>query len=105
MEHKKLNIILIVMLLLSSSAFAVINYSVDGQNYTEALLPLNLSGATPARYVVMSDGVINVNSNQQGATIINGTTYTKVNQAVPDATDDRYFIFYNPINARGTCFD
>lgn len=100
MKHRIILRLAVVLLAMLGFAFGVINYG--GNDYTEALLPLNLSGGTPARYVVMGES-ININTNAQGETEVNGVLYKNTNEAVAVAADDRYFIFYNPKNTQGTC--
>lgn len=100
MRHKLIKRLVISLVIAASFAFAVINY--NGNDYTETFLPLNMSGATSYRYVVMSSTGITINNNNKGDTYINGSIYSNTNQTVPNTENDRYFIYYSPRNKNGT---
>lgn len=85
MKHRIITRLAFVLQTMFGFAFGVINY--DGNDYIEALLPLNLSGGTPVRYVVMGNG-ININNIAQGETEVNGILYKNTNGPVAVASDD-----------------
>ena len=98
MIHKTLSRIIFAVLVLMSSAFAVIN---DGSNdYVEKMLPVSGSGTTPEYYVVMGTGLtITANSTSNRNTItftVNGTSYMNAGTvSIPASADDRYYIYHN----------
>jgi hypothetical protein len=96
MKHRKINWLVVVMLLVSSSAFAVINYS--GNDYTEKMLPVSGSGTVAEYYVVMGTSLSitsNATSNRNTTTFtINGADYKGVTGSVTASADDRYYIYH-----------
>jgi len=95
MEHIRFNR-LIILLLVCSTAFAVINNG--GTNYSEALMPLSQSGTGTYYFVVMGSNLtVTAGGNSVLTTFtINGTSYKNTsNSAVAASADDRYYIVYS----------
>ncbi len=95
MKHNNLIRLLIGLCLISGFAFGVINYG--GSDYTEALLPVTLTGSTTIRNVVIGTGVtVTFNTaparNNCTSFTINGNDYYSTQGQVTLAGDDRYFI-------------
>lgn len=103
MKYRNLSRLLIVLLLFSASAFAVINNG--GTDYTESLMPLSQSGTGTYYYVVMGSGLtVTGGSNGDVATFtINGTDYRATSNATVTASaDDRYYIVYTGRKSAGS---
>ncbi|MEA2076808.1 MAG: hypothetical protein U9O95_02180 [Candidatus Marinimicrobia bacterium] len=103
MKYRNLSRLLIVLLLFSGLAFAVINNG--GTDYTESLMPLSQSGTGTYYYVVMGSGLtVTAGGNRDITTFtINGTDYkNSSNRTVTASGDDRYYIVYTGKKSAGS---